>query len=387
MEKKFSIEGKEFALDLKKTFDNSYTVNSMPYNYTVVFIDKISDVNSYYKKKFGNSVEKRFVLYDQNVSDLYKNKLPFLNNNGFYIKAVEQKKSINTVLEIIESFQKVNITKKETVVAVGGGITQDLSAFSTAIYKRGIDWSYLPTTLLSMSDSCIGAKTALNYKTAKNQLALFTAPKEVIICAEFLKTLDKRDVFSGYGEILKLVIIGGEKAIENFNFIYETEKNEIKRISNLIKLSLQIKKLVIEADEFEKDIRRSLNYGHTVGHAIEPLVKYKIPHGIAVSIGMILENNIAVKLGFLDKVLAGKYNALILKFVPVENLRFLKTMDIDLLIANILKDKKNLKNVINFAVPRAKNTFDILKIDKAKLTKEFLKGIFSDFFDSFDYAG
>ena len=228
-----------------------------------------------------------------------------------------------------------------------------------------------------MADSCIGAKTALNYKGVKNQLALFSAPKNVIICPSFLKSLKTDDKLSGIGEILKLVIIGGDYTISEFNRIYFAELDEEKKMSDLIKLSLKIKKLVIEEDEFENDIRRSLNYGHTIGHAIEPIVNYSIPHGIAVTIGMIIENNIAVRGGYLQESLANRYNELLKKFVPPKFWEKLDRIDFNQLRTNLLQDKKTLNTQINFAVPDSLNSFGIFKIESEKLTTELLLECFN----------
>jgi 3-dehydroquinate synthase len=309
--------------------------------------------------------------------DLYNNTLKTLKHKHYSLKALESNKNSNSVFKLIDILQSINFTKKEVIVSVGGGITQDVTAFTRSIYKRGLNWTFVPTTLLSMADSCIGAKTALNHKGVKNQLALFSAPKEVLICSEFLNTLSPKDILSGYGEILKLVIIGGNYAINEFFQISNSKLSSIQKITKLIKLSLQIKKVIIEKDEFEFDIRRSLNYGHTIGHAIEPVLKYKIPHGIAVSIGMIIENNIAVELGYLERKIADHYNNLIEKYIPIESWRLLKKINYQEVYSNILQDKKTLNKTINFAVPNAFNSFGILKVDKDSFTSSKLKHIFS----------
>lgn len=374
MIKEFKIEGKKLSYVTSNLYKNKFEIKSMPHSYKVEFKGSITSLNSYFEDKF-HIVDSRFVIWDKKLFDLYHNNLKSLKNNYHSLKALETSKNVTSVFKIIDILQIINFTKKETLVSVGGGITQDITAFTRSIYKRGLDWIFVPTTLLSMADSCIGAKTALNHKGVKNQLALFSAPKEVIICSEFLKTLSSKDILSGYGEILKLVIIGGDYAIEEFFKISNSKSNDLDKVTQLIKLSLQIKKVIIEKDEFEFDIRRSLNYGHTIAHAIEPILKYKIPHGIAVSIGMIVENNIAVEFGLLDSEIASKYNNLIKKYIPVEYWILLKKIDFKEVYLNILQDKKTLNRAINFAVPIAKNSFGILKIDKNDFTPNHLKQI------------
>ena len=339
MIKELKIEGKNLKYQTTNLYSNKFVVKSMPQDYKVEFKNKVSDLETYFRKKFKDP-NSRFVIWDKNILSLYGNDLSLLNNNQFILNAIESKKNSQSVFKIIDILQGINFTKKETIISVGGGITQDVTAFTRSIFKRGLNWSFVPTTLLSMADSCIGAKTALNHKGVKNQLALFSAPKEVLICTDFLKTLSVKDIQSGYGEIIKLVIIGGEYAINEFIKITNSKEPELKKTTKLIKLSLQIKKVIIEKDEFELDLRRSLNYGHTIGHAIEPVLNYKIPHGIAVSIGMIIENNLAVKFGLLDSKICLKYNQLIAKYISIDFWNMLNGVDFREVYLNILQDKK-----------------------------------------------
>ena len=377
MIKEFKIEGKILKYQTTNLYSNKFVVKSMPQDYKVEFKNKVSDLETYYKEKFTNP-NSRFVIWDKNILNLYGDDLSLLKNNQYILNAIESNKNSQSVFKIIDFLQGINFTKKETIISVGGGITQDVTAFTRSIFKRGLNWSFVPTTLLSMADSCIGAKTALNHKGVKNQLALFSAPKEVLICTDFLKTLSVKDIQSGYGEIIKLVIIGGEYAINEFIKITNSKEPELKKITKLIKLSLQIKKVIIEKDEFEFDLRRSLNYGHTIGHAIEPVLNYKIPHGIAVSIGMIIENNLAVKFGLLDSKICLKYNQLIAKYISVDFWNMLNGVNYMEVYLNILQDKKTLNKIVNFAIPIANNSFGILKIDKKELTPNKLKIIFKE---------
>jgi len=377
MNKIFKIEGKELLLNINSLYEDSYEINSIPVNYSVTFCNSLIDVEKIFEKNFQTNFKSRFVIWDSNVFKIYNNDFQSFIYNIDTLVAKESNKNIKSVLRVIDNLQEINFTKKETLVSIGGGIIQDISAFTRSIYKRGLDWIFVPTTLLSMADSCIGAKTALNYKGVKNQLALFSAPKNVIICPSFLKSLKTDDKLSGIGEILKLVIIGGDYTISEFNRIYFAELDEEKKMSDLIKLSLKIKKLVIEEDEFENDIRRSLNYGHTIGHAIEPIVNYSIPHGIAVTIGMIIENIIAVRGGYLQESLANRYNELLNKFVPSKFWEKLDRIDFNQLRINLLQDKKTLNTQINFAVPDSINSFGIYKIESEKLTIELLLECFN----------
>ncbi|MCX7119782.1 MAG: 3-dehydroquinate synthase, partial [Legionellales bacterium] len=206
------------------------------------------------------------------------------------------------VLALYDFLHQHQITKGETLVVVGGGITQDISAFVAATYKRGINWVYFPTTLLAMSDSCIGGKAGVNYRGSKNQLALFSAPQSVMINTEFLRTLAAKDIQSGLGEILKLCITGGKHLVDFFQQSVEfgTAK-QFDRFKPLIMNALAVKRAVIEVDEFEQNIRKGLNYGHTIGHVIEAMTDYAIPHGIAVVIGMMIVNQLSFEQGLLAR--------------------------------------------------------------------------------------
>jgi 3-dehydroquinate synthase len=210
------------------------------------------------------------------ISDVRFENTLYWYDNVVYITAHENNKTMEVAMDIINS---VPSTAKRIVV-IGGGLVQDLGSFVSSIYKRGMPWVYFPTTLLSMADSCIGSKTSLNTRT-KNKLGTYYSPSAVYINTTFLNTLDSQQMKSGMGEILKLCKIG--------NALHLYKKLDI---SNLIKLALIIKRSVIEVDLYDKGIRKGLNYGHTIGHAIEVLSDYSIPHGTAVVHGMLLMNAI-----------------------------------------------------------------------------------------------
>jgi 3-dehydroquinate synthase len=222
-----------------------------------------------------------------------------VRNSMILLKASEETKTFENTQYIINEFIAKNVNKGTKIIAIGGGVIQDVTAFTSAIFRRGLDWVYYPSTLLSQSDSCIGAKTALNYKNNKNLIGLFSSPFEVIINSSLNKTLNKIDLINGYGEIIKLSIIAGETFFVNAISLVDLEVSDVN-IQNLIKQSLIIKKQIIEYDEFEESVRQVLNYGHTIGHAIEAESEFKIPHGIAVLMGILIENRIALEYGLCE---------------------------------------------------------------------------------------
>jgi 3-dehydroquinate synthase len=313
MTNKFTIQGKEF--EISTDIQTEITIQSTPSSYKVVFED------------FNNTfTEKDVVLVDKNVRALYN----IQHTKLIEVEAIEENKSIETVLGICEKLLEYKFDKGCTLVVIGGGILQDLGAFTAKVYKRGINWCFVPTTLLSQCDSCIGGKTALNFKSYKNQLALFSAPQKVIIDTKFLNTLKKEDIASGYGEIVKLFLIGGEYYVSNIeNFDIKTS----------IYHSLSIKQAVVEYDEFEYLERKSLNYGHSFGHVIETLTEYKIPHGEAVLLGIYIINKL-----FNNSV---KITNIVEKYASLSKL---SGIDTDALVNNLVTDKKVVNGIISLVV-------------------------------------
>lgn len=259
----------------------------------------------------------------------------------FPIDAIEPNKDIKTVLAICDFFNNSNATKNSMVFVIGGGIVQDLGAYACAMFKRGIPWTYIPTTLLSQSDSCIGGKTAVNHNQTKNILALFSSPRSVQIDINFLKSLSELDYLSGGGEIFKLLLTGGERGLQKFeDNVDGFLKRDQNAILDLISASLSIKKLVIEHDEFELDIRRSMNYGHSIGHAFESLSKYKIPHGVGVTMGVFVENRISLNRGLLNIKEEARIMKAGLRLIPKSMMSILKNLEIEKVLPFLSKDKK-----------------------------------------------
>ncbi len=357
----FKIDNESISLNHNDIQKSEFVIKSSPYDYKVKFIND-KNLRSILLQNRNINKQKNFIFVDKKVNKIYKEKL-WKKDYTLTLVANEENKSINSSLLVIDLLNKKNFTKKEILISIGGGITQDVTAFARSIFKRGINWTYFPTTLLSMADSCIGAKSAINYGGSKNLIGLFSAPKEIFINTTFLKTLDKRDILSGYGEIIKLCIVGGDFTIDEFKKVKELQKGDLLfNIETLIKTALIVKKAVITEDEFENNIRKALNYGHTIGHAIEPIVKYKIPHGIAVLIGMFVENYISREYGHLDALSCNMLNNLIFEYIDKKSLNYLKLVTISDLLLHMKKDKKNESTNISFAVPISVGHFKVLQL-------------------------
>ena len=364
----FFIDSKELFYDISKDFcDFEYQITSNPRDYSLKGFMTLDGIIDEINSKMNDS---GMVLIDNNVFNIFfKEKFTFDPTKFFLIKACEEVKNLNTVLDICDSFISQNINKSSNIFVVGGGVLQDLGGTSSYLYKRGIPWQYIPTTLLGMSDSCLGGKTAVNYKNYKNLLGLFSSPKEVLLCHEFIASLKKQDIYCGFGEIFRLLITGGENAYrifeENINDALDGDKIAQKK---LILSSLMIKRAVIEADEYEINIRKSMNYGHTIGHAIEAISSFRIPHGIAITFGILIETKLAVDLkltpdAILPRLVKGAQKIIEDKYIKIiENIAFDEVSDY------LRKDKKTIENKFNFSYLQALGNmkFSYNDIDETK---------------------
>ena len=316
----FSINGKEF--NEKINFENTLTIKSFIKDYQVIYNSQ--NLNEIVCNNYN---ENDFIFIDRNVYNLDKKTFETISNNVKIFDACEENKNMENVLELVDILLEKKFTKKNKVIIIGGGITQEIGGFCCGIFKRGIDWIFVPTTVLSMTDSSIGSKISIN-RNSKNMLGMFSSPNKIIISDYFLNSLSQNDILSGVGESLKLCLIGGQTTYKLFLHNY-SKKNYI----NLIKLASIVKKVIIEYDEFEKLERKVLNYGHTIGHAIESTTSYFIPHGIAVLIGMYVKN----VLFFENKY--HEINNLILSMVDTKY--FKTSFPYKTFIEHLLNDKKN----------------------------------------------
>ena len=212
---------------------------------------------------------------------------PVLNQPATFVRAIEENKSLAASVALIEALRASGATRRTELVAVGGGILQDLSAFMASIYMRGLTWSYLPTTILAMVDSCIGGKSSINVGPYKNLVGTFHPPRQVLIDPVLAQTLPDDAKASGLVEAVKICFCRGEESFARFLALNPTLTMPPETLQQLILITLQAKKWFIEIDEFDNKERLLLNFGHTFGHAIEGATHYAIPHGIAVGLGIL----------------------------------------------------------------------------------------------------
>ena len=294
-------------------------------------------------KDLTSKVDSLFVV-DSNVWHVHKDGcLKGLPESDVVVFPVsEERKNLNSVEELYDRFMDRAAKKNMTLISIGGGILQDITGFVATTLYRGINWIFIPTTLLAQADSCIGSKTSLNYKRFKNLVGTFYPPSEIFIYSPFLSTLKEVDFFSGMGEVVKLHIMGGMGTTADLiELLPRIIKREPEALMTCVKTSLEIKRNYMEGDEFDIGRRNLLNFGHCFGHALETVSNYAIPHGQAVVIGMLFANIAAESRGFLSSKHADYLSGeLLLNTITKKG--SLSDYDHDKILEAMKKDKKRI---------------------------------------------
>jgi 3-dehydroquinate synthase len=303
----------------------------------------------------NNCASRYVVVTDSNVSALHgETFLATLKSMGLpvdmiEIPAGEASKNIDTVLDIAKKLTGMGADRKSALIALGGGVVGDIVGFVASTYMRGIPYYQIPTTLLAQVDSSIGGKTAIDLPEGKNLLGTFYQPREVFIDLSFLDTLPPREFKNGMAEIIKYGIIDDTELL---GLLESEAKAIIERdmaiLSSIIGKSCRIKKRIIEIDEKEHGIRRILNFGHTIGHAIEAESNYSICHGDGVAIGMVAAARISEKL----KHLSGQEREKIEKLIAAFGLpcRIPGSIEIGKVLSRLRVDKKKEGDTIKFVM-------------------------------------
>lgn len=293
---------KAFTINNKDLFYNIHEFPLLIKSFPVPY--KVSIINSI--KEFQDLVTTfDFIIIDENVGKQYM-QLPLKKGcTVFNVVATEENKCMSTVLKLIDHFIESNISKGSAVIAIGGGIIQDLAACACALFRRGQPFTYLPTTSLGQLDSCVGAKCAINTSKAKNIIGLFSAPREVAIPTFMIKSMPFNEHRAGMSEMLRLCLTASWEAVDFYTRLFPSisfpASIDLETYVQALSVSLSIKKAVVDYDEYEKDVRRSMNYGHTFGHAIEKLTNFAVPHGLGVLVGMHMANTFSLMNGLMEK--------------------------------------------------------------------------------------
>lgn len=327
-------------------------------------VEGLKELNTFIQ---NNKPSKIVLLVDENTHELCYPKLiteiqADTEIEILEIESGENNKNLYICINLWEALTELKIDRKVLLINVGGGVLTDMGGFIASCYKRGINFINVPTTLLAMVDASIGGKTGVDLGSHKNQIGNFVLPKMVLVDVGFLNTLPYEQLLSGFAEILKHGLIADKKYWQK---ITELDKIEIEHLEELIKISIEIKKNVVSNDFTETGLRKILNFGHTIGHAVESFFLEKnapILHGEGVAMGMIVESYISMKKSLLSYCEYEEIKSYISLLFPKLNLKKEYFNDIFIFMQN---DKKNINNEIKFVLLEkiGKAVYDI-SVDK-----------------------
>lgn len=334
-----------------------------------IIIEKgiMQECGAYIKKV--SSAKKVCVITDSNVAPLYLDRVVSdLEKEGyevfsFIFKAGESSKTTAVIVEMVEFLAEKGLTRKDLVVALGGGVCGDMAGFAAAIYLRGIDFVQIPTTLLSQVDSSVGGKTGVDLPQGKNLCGAFHQPVLVLIDPLALHTLSDHYFSDGMGEVIKAGCIKSAQLFEKI------ENKDVKEnIEEIIFECVDIKRGVVERDEKEQGERALLNFGHTIGHGIEKLHNFSgVSHGEAVGIGMLMISAIGEKAGLTEKGTADRIKAVLEKY----NMKTSDNHSAESIIEAMQSDKKRTLNGINFVMLKSIGNSFIYPVENEKINKLF----------------
>lgn len=292
-----------------------------------------------------------FVLVDQNT---LKHCYPFISDilpphQVIRILSGEQHKTIETCQLIWARLTEDNAGRKSLFINLGGGVIGDMGGFAASCYKRGTAFINIPTTLLAMVDASVGNKTGIDFMGFKNQIGLFSRAEAVFIYPEFLATLPEREVNSGFAEVIKHYLIADRQAFEDI--LHSGLNIRDYNWTETVKKSIQIKSAIVEKDPNEQGIRKALNFGHTIGHAVESHFldneEFHLLHGEAVAVGLITESYLSFKKGLLTNDELTRINDVVLKYFNLPHIEAPAQAEILMLIK---QDKKNEKHTTQFTL-------------------------------------
>ena len=282
----------------------------------------------------------------------------------------EKYKNLDTLEFILNECFKNRLDRKSMLLALGGGVIGDMTGFAASIFQRGIKFEQIPTTLLAQVDASVGGKTGVNSKYGKNLIGSFWQPQAVHCETKFLKTLPKREFSAGVAEIIKMAVTFDE---EFFKWLEEHDIRDEENLKIAILKSVQTKAHVVSLDEREAGVRAVLNYGHTFAHVVENETEYKTYlHGEAVSIGMVMANELALRLGLLNKEEEIRIKYLLQRYdLPIDY----KVNSSEEFYEHFFLDKKSNNNQITFILPKGIGGYEI----KKDIKKDLVMSVLNDF--------
>ncbi len=287
------------------------------------------------------------VITDNVLYNLYKSQLEnILKSHDYKIlvfRSGESSKNMNTILELFGGLASIGMDRKSLVVAFGGGVCGDMAGFVASIYMRGISFIQVPTSLLSMVDSSVGGKTGVDTRYGKNMAGAFYQPRAVVIDTLLLDTLPEQEFINGMAEVIKYGLIGDKNFFSWLsNHQIDILQKDPEKMQYLVQKSCQAKALVVEQDEKEGGLRQTLNLGHTIGHAIEHVSRFRIPHGFAISLGMAAAAYLSTQKAALDKKELVEILEILRDFQLFRFLKDFKKLDLRKIWRAAASDKKNI---------------------------------------------
>ena len=319
---------------------------------------------------YHDQYDKVFIISQKSILS-YQPFIKQLGPNIYFCDENEQCKSIIQYEKIISYLHDNKCNKNSIIIGVGGGAVTDFCGYTASTYMRGIDHVFIPTTLLAMADAAIGGKTALNYKGIRNLLGTYKNPKDIIISTDFISTLSQENIRNGCAEIIKYALIMDSNLFENIeeNIANIFPNPDINIITPIIKRCINHKMDIVNQDQYDQNIRNILNFGHTLGHALESYYDFKMSHGEAILYGMRVASHLSKKANYLND---NDYQRII-KLIGIFKLSKLKNFDSDQIMSYINNDKKNIGDELNYILLKNIGTAVIEKNYNKDLIKEGLK--------------
>ena len=334
------------------------------FHYPICFEEDFSNLAQVMKEE-GLVDRKICIVTDSNVGPLYEESVRQVLSevssdiSVFTFEAGEKNKNLNTVSALYQVLIKNGLDRKSLLVALGGGVVGDLTGYTAATYLRGIEFIQIPTTLLSQADSSIGGKTGVDFDGYKNMVGAFYMPRLVYMNMETLQSLSDRQFYSGFAEVMKSALIKDGNFYEwLIDRMYEICERDVETLAEMVERSCMIKKLVVEKDPLEKGDRALLNFGHTIGHAIEKYMNFTMTHGECVALGCVAAAFISWKKNWLSME---EYYEIRDMFVPFYLPISIDNLDIEEVLQLTKSDKKAENGYIKFILLR--------KVGKALIDK------------------
>ena len=324
--------------------------------------------------KTAMATSSSFLLADRKVHELHRTEIEALIPAGkiYLVDASEEMKSYEKLGPLFCWLIESKFQRNSHLIVLGGGVLQDIGCFVASVLFRGVAWTLIPTTLLAQCDSCIGSKSSLNIHGYKNQLGTFYPPNAIHLIFDLLKTLSPNDLLSGLGEAIKLHLIDGEESFARLQKKLSSGRPDQATLAAIVWNCLAIKKRYIEEDEMDRGVRNLLNYGHTFAHAFESATHYEIPHGIAVSLGVLGATYFSERQGFVP---AGTYDSLRKWFLPYcggyESR--LGQINPDEVLSAMRMDKKNQGESITFILTRGPGRMEKTPLNIESQVKPWLR--------------